>query len=141
MSSTFKISGDTAKLTALINRLKGAEQKIGIRAAQVSTPVVKKLVHRHFIETKSPDETTWSALKKPTGLPPIRGLMDYFIYQTFGKRIHVTNSKWYTKFHQTGTRFMDARRFLPWDYIPTKWRKSLEPTIKREVKKILGLIN
>ena len=139
MAGFVSIVGDGSKLNGLIRRLKGAEQKIPVRVARAAIPVIKKLVYRHFIDTKDPNEKRWAPLKKPTGKPPIRGLRDYFTYDLSAAVIQISNSKWYTKFHQSGTKFIEPRRFLPVRKITLKWRREIEPRIHKEIQKIFGV--
>jgi hypothetical protein len=127
------VTGDTPRLRALIAQLQKAPAQIPPLAAKTALPEIKKLVKEHFDTTTSPDEEKWAPLKKPTGLPPIRGLRDYFTYRQVQNRVSVSNLKWYTKFHHTGTRYMEARRFLLWDSISPKWKRRIAPALNKTI--------
>lgn len=134
--ANIRISGNTEKLERLIKSIESLHH-VASKAAEKTAPVVEQLIEKEFLSTKSPYGDRWAALKRPTGLPPIRGLKDYFHVVSHNNVVHVGNEKFYAKFHQTGTRFMPARKFLPDGQLSTAWRKKIVPEINKLVLNIL----
>lgn len=130
------IQGDTKQLNKLIESLRSLES-VHEKAASRTVPVVEKLIDAEFMSTKSPYGERWSALKKPTGLPPIRGLKDFFIVNNKKNVVSVDHEKSYAKFHQTGTKFMPARSFLPKDKLGDTWEKKIGNAVSKLVSDVL----
>lgn len=131
------IQGDTKQLNKLIDSLKSLES-VHEKAASRTAPVIEKLIDKEFMSTKSPYGERWAALKKPTGLPPIRGLKDFFIVENKKNVVSVDHEKSYAKFHQTGTRFMKARKMLPEkDLSKSKtWTNKINGALSKLVKDV-----
>lgn len=130
------IKGDTKQLNKLIDSLKSLES-VAEKAASRTAPVIEKLIDKEFMATKSPYGERWAALKKPTGLPPIRGLKDFFIVENKKNVVSVDHEKSYAKFHQTGTKFMPARSFLPKDKLGDTWEKKIGGAVSKLVSDVL----
>lgn len=131
--ANIRISGNTEKLERLIKSIESLHH-VASKAAEKTAPVVEKLIEREFLSTKSPYGDRWAALKRPTGLPPIRGLKDYFHVVSHNNVVHVGNEKFYAKFHQTGTRFMPARKFLPEGQLSPTWRDKIYKALTKAVR-------
>ena len=130
------IQGDNAKLGKLIDTLKLLET-LPIQAAVNTVPVIKSLLAQEFQSSKSPYGERWDRLKKPTGYPPIWGLKDYFLVENKRNVVSVDHKKPYAKFHQTGTRFMPARSFLPEGKLGQAWEKSIGEKISNVVEALI----
>lgn len=127
------ITGDTGKLARRIRSIDYLHI-IASKAAEKTVPVIENLIKREFLYTKSPYGVKWAPLKRPTGLPPIRGLKDYFNVVSPNNVVHVGNDKFYAKFHQTGTRFMPARKFLPEGQLSPTWRDKIYKALTKAVR-------
>lgn len=135
----------------LIKKMKQIHESSTQIAAIVAQPEIKKMVDHSFSTQIAPSGKKWAKLKprKIFGkLVPyskdrkiLRGLQEFFIYGFLRKdTVFVSNSKWYTKFHHTGTIKMEDRRFLPFKGEPfrtKKWQNSVGGKILKYIKKFL----
>jgi phage gpG-like protein len=136
MAKSF-FKGNTRQLNKLIDSLKSLES-VAEKAAERTVPVIEKLLEREFIYTRSPNGRKWAPLKRDTGRPPLDGLKDYFIVTNHKNTVYVGHEKPYAKFHQTGTRFMKARKMLPEkDLSKSKtWTNKINSTLNKLFKDI-----
>mgnify|MGYP000031047574 CR=1 FL=1 len=137
MAKSF-FKGNTRALKKLISKMKSLES-VAEKAAERAVPTIERLIEREFEYTRSPYGRKWAPLKKDTGRPPLAGLKDYFIVINNKNIVHVGHEKPYAKFHQTGTRFMKARKMLPENDIKKSktWTNKINSTLKKLVKDIL----
>jgi len=116
------------------------------KAANASIPEIEKQIQISFRREKAPSDKNWAPLKRKTPVKRkiLRGLEGYFsINNPSTGRVHVTNDKYYTKFHYTGTKKMADRRFLPFPGEPVpRWEKEVAAKIDKAIRtsliKMLG---
>jgi len=143
-------SKSNIQLNYVIRRLDEIKRSIVTQAAIYAQPAIKAEIEQAFAGEISPAEKKWAPLKpqKSGGKLKnyskdrkiLRGLVDYFttILSGVGK-ISVRNSKWYTKFHQSGTKYMEDRRFLPAPgEVVHGWEDRVSAPIKKKVNRMLG---
>ena len=116
------VTGSFGKLRSLIGRLQGAatkqlERKEGelMKNALFAT---REALTECVLYQRDPQGVAWAPRKHVYGNyrdtnPILFDLLSYFRFDVSDGKIKVTNSKYYAFFHQTGTRFMVARRFVP----------------------------
>lgn len=137
-------------LPALVRRLLEVRQQAVVQSAIAALPKVKEEISLAFYLEKSPAQRPWAPLKpkkvfgKEIPVPNrqiLRGIQQYFTVSLQGEgRISVRNSKWYTKFHFTGTKFMDDRRYLPFpgEKVPV-WEYTVSGPIRAKIRALLGV--
>lgn len=115
-------------------------------SAKTSMGSIDDQIQESFQKQKAPSDKSWAPLKPkrvgnryvkyPKSRKILRGLEDYFSIKnpSFG-RVHVTNDKYYTKFHYTGTKKMVDRRFLPFpgESVP-RWEKAVGKQIDEIIR-------
>lgn len=130
------IKSNQGKLLDLLSSLQGQEIIKEISAKAVANPI-KTLTEKGFDDTKTPFGERWKDLKKPTGRRPLEGLRDFFDVRVEQNRVILTHKKDYAKYHQSGTRHIPRRQFLPDLVVPTNWQNKLSVSIKEAVNKYL----
>lgn len=130
------IKSNQDRLRDLLSSLQGQEIIKEISARAVANPV-KTLTEKGFDDTKTPFGERWQDLKKPNGKRPLEGLRDFFDVRVEQNRVILTHKKDYAKYHQSGTRHIPRRQFLPDLVIPTQWQQKLSVSIQKAVVKYL----
>jgi len=134
---TFKFKSNTRLLQNLITNLQDQET-IKRVAAKTTVAPLKRLIKETFDKVADPAGASWAPLKKPTGRTPLKGLQDFFKVRSEDSLVLATNEKPYAVFHQEGTKFIPARKFLPEDVIPTEWQNRIKPSIQRGIRALLN---
>lgn len=134
---TFKFKANTGVLRNLLNNLEDQETIKRI-AAKATVAPLKRLIKETFDKTADPVGANWAPLKKPTGRPALQGLRNFFDVKSEEETVFVTNNKPYAVFHQEGTKFIPARKFLPEDFLPTEWQNRIKPSIQRGIRALLN---
>lgn len=129
------LSGDTRKLERLFQQFSSGP-KIPHQVAQAARPVVQSQLEHQFETATSPDGESWKALKKPTGRRPLAGLKDFFLCTVLAATILIRSSKFYTVFHQKGTRVIPARSFLPEGTLSASWKSVLAVPIRSLIHRL-----
>lgn len=137
-------------LPNLIRRLSGLGEQIVHEAAIAALPIVRDQIQASFLAQTSPATKPWAPLKPkkvwgksvpyPAGRQILKGLKEYFTVSISGPgSISARNSKWYTKFHYTGTKYMADRRFLPFpgEKTPT-WEMLVASPVRMKINRLLG---
>jgi hypothetical protein len=116
------VTGSFGKLRSLIGKLQNVvsgslTRKEGdlMKNAEFAT---REALTECFLYQRDPQGVAWAPRKHVYGNyrdtnPILFDLLSGFVYQVLDGKIKVTNVKPYAFFHQTGTRFMVARRFVP----------------------------
>lgn len=116
------VTGSFGKLRSLIGKLQSVvsgslTRKEGdlMKNAEFAT---REALTECFLYQRDPQGVAWAPRKHVYGdyrdtNPILFDLLSGFVYQVLDGKIKVTNVKPYAFFHQTGTRFMVARKFLP----------------------------
>lgn len=116
------VTGPFGKLKSLIGRLQSTavgklERKEGelMKSALWAT---REALTECFLYQRDPQGVAWAPRKHVYGNyrdtnPILFDLLSYFRFEVTDGKVKVTNSKYYAFFHQTGTRYMVARKFLP----------------------------
>ena len=116
------VTGAFGKLRSLIGKLKSVAsgaltRKEGalMKNAEFAT---REALTECFLYQRDPQGVAWQPRKHVYGNyrdtnPILFDLLSYFKFDITDGKIKVTNSKYYAFFHQTGTRHMVARKFLP----------------------------
>lgn len=116
------VTGSFGKLKSLIGRLQGAAQgKLERKEGELMKNALfatREALTECFLYQRDPQGVAWAPRKHVYGNyrdtnPILFDLLSGFVYQVLDGKIKVTNVKPYAFFHQTGTRFMVARRFVP----------------------------
>ena len=116
------VTGSFGKLRSLIGKLQSVAsgsltRKEGelMKNAEFAT---REALTECFLYQRDPQGVAWSPRKHVYGNyrdtnPILFDLLSYFKFDITDGKIKVTNTKYYAFFHQTGTRFMVARKFMP----------------------------
>lgn len=133
------ISGDFGKLDALIGRLRRTAREVHQAAAEAAAPVVERQIAQAFSSATSPDGEPWAALRDGSGRKPLQGLAGDYVVYAFRGQVRVIFGKRYARFHQSGTRKMVARRFLPKGAarLPEGWRVGIRQSIVDRVRRLM----
>lgn len=140
----------TARLQALQTRLKQIILEAPKQACIAALPKVKDEIQFAFLSETAPTQKPWAPLKPkkffgkeiayPPGRPILKGLEQFFtVGLSENNKIYVRNSKWYAKFHFTGTKFMKDRRYLPFrgERVPS-WERYVSAPIDVKIRALLG---
>jgi len=106
------LSGDEAKLRALIARLeRAATGKLVDELRNAYAAETREQIRRAFDESRSPSGQRWPSLKARSGKPLVESgaLRDGFDVEETRDGVRVTNSKSYAKAHHTGFRIRRRR--------------------------------
>lgn len=104
------------KLEKLIDILTQAKQIVPKAAAEGSLRPLMGRVSESFSYQRDPNNRTWDPLKYKKlqrGHKILEGLKPYFSFFSYSSNVKVSNQKYYTKYHHTGTKYMARRGFLP----------------------------
>lgn len=116
------VTGSFGKLKSLIGRLQGAAQgKLERKEGELMKNALfatREALTECFLYQRDPQGVAWAPRKHVYGNyrdtnPILFDLLSCFRFDVSDGKIKVTNSKYYAFFHQTGTRYMVARRFVP----------------------------
>jgi len=137
-----QISG--MKLDKLIEILQQSIQLVPRAAAEGAMRPLMGRVSESFAHQRDPSGKTWDPLKYKKlqrGHKILEGLKPYFSFFSYGTQLKVSNQKYYTKYHHTGTKHMARRGFLPesgkpvsrnWDHpLRLGAQKAIISTLKR----------
>lgn len=141
------VTGAFGKLKSLIGKLQSAtaaklESKEGA-LMQSALWATREALTECFIYQRDPQGVAWKPRKHVYGdyrdsNPILFDLLSYFRYDVTDGKIKVTNSKYYAFYHQTGTRFMVARRFMPSKARPGSFGSKLKLAGIRTMRSSLG---
>lgn len=126
-------SKNSEQLKTIFDKLKDSRAFLNL-AANASVPPLKGLVKNTFAEEKSPTDINWSPLKKPTGKRILQGLDSRYRFIVTNNLVTFSHAKPYAKYHQTGTRYIPARKFLPEKSLPKAWEDKIGSSIKRKIQ-------
>ena len=116
------VTGAFGKLRSLIGKLQNVAsgsltRKEGelMKNAEFAT---REALTECFLYQRDPQGIAWKPRKHVYGdyrdtNPILFDLLSYFKFEITDGKIKVTNSKYYAFFHQTGTRHMVSRKFMP----------------------------
>lgn len=140
----------TVRLQALQSRLKQIVLEAPKQACIAALPRVKDEIQFAFLSETAPTQKPWAPLKpkkvfgkevsSSQGRPILKGLEPFFtVVLSENNKIAVRNSKWYAKFHYTGTKFMKDRRYLPFrgERVPS-WERYVSAPIDVKIRALLG---
>lgn len=120
---------DDAELMRLINLLSAANSSLPSIIAQKLVPSMAKASKNTFVKEADVYGNDWAELKKPRKSPKkLAGLKGHIDLNAVNKSIKGTSDKDYTGYHQTGTKKMPARQFLPYN-------NEIPPAMENDVKK------
>lgn len=123
------LKGDFGRLRGLAERLKkvasGSLTRTESRLMGDALAATREEVTVCFLYQRDPTGTAWAARKTIYGNyrdsnPILFDLLSYMRYEVADGKIKVTNDKYYAFYHQTGTRNMAARKFMPSRVAPGK---------------------
>ena len=131
-----QISG--MNLDTIIRRLQLAKEGAPKAAAKGAMPPLMRQVAKSFAEEKDPNGEKWAELKYKKlkrGHKILEGLKAYFSFFSYNEYLKVSNQKYYTKYHQTGTKRMARRGFLPQSGRPVnkKWQEPLRVAAQKAI--------
>lgn len=101
---------------------------------------IEKMIDSQFDQRRSPEGRPWAPRKPPTGSWPLlqkTGKMrrDYHVVaKTTG--VTVTNNRPYASYHQTGTRYMPARKVAPDGALPASWSRPIDAAVATALDKL-----
>ena len=116
------VTGSFGKLRSLIGKLQSVvsgslTRKEGelMKNAEYAT---REALTECFLYQRDPQGIAWKPRKHVYGNyrdtnPILFDLLSGFVFQVFDGKVKVTNIKPYAFYHQTGTRHMVARKFMP----------------------------
>lgn len=116
------VTGSFGKLRSLIGKLQsvasGALTRKESELMKNAEYATREALTECFLYQRDPQGIAWKPRKHVYGdyrdtNPILFDLLSYFKFEITDGRIKVTNSKYYAFFHQTGTRYMVARKFMP----------------------------
>ncbi len=137
------VRGAFGRLRSLIGQLRavqgGALTKPESRLMQEALAATREEVAACFLYQQDPDGVAWQPRKTVYGdyrdtNPILFDLLSFMQFEISDGKIKVTNSKYYAFFHQTGTRYMVARRFLPSAASPGRLPDRLKAAAARSVR-------
>lgn len=141
------VTGAFVKLKSLIGKLQNAtaaklERKEGA-LMQSALWATREALTECFIYQRDPQGVAWKPRKHVYGdyrdtNPILFDLLSCFRYDVIDGKIKVTNSKYYAFFHQTGTRYMVARRFMPSKGSPGSFGEKLQLAAVRSLRKVFS---
>ena len=123
------LKGDFGRLRGLAERLKkvasGSLTRTESRLMGDALSATREEVTVCFLYQRDPTGAAWAARKTVYGNyrdsnPILFDLLSYMRYEVSDGKIKVTNDKYYAFYHQTGTRNMVARKFMPSRVAPGK---------------------
>jgi len=118
-----------AGLMRLIDLLANANSSLPSIIAEKLVPAVSKASRNTFVKEADVYGKDWTELKKPRKSPKkLAGLKGHVNLAAANKSITGTSDKDYTGYHQTGTKKMPARQFLP-------YQNEIPPAMEGDVKK------
>ncbi len=141
------VTGAFGKLKSLIGRLQGAtaaklERKEGA-LMQGALWATREALTECFLYQRDPQGVAWKPRKHVYGdyrdtNPILFDLLSCFRFEATDGKIKVTNTKHHAFFHQTGTRYMVARRFMPSKGLPGSFGEKLQLASVRALRKVLS---
>lgn len=141
------LKGDFGRLRGLAERLKkvasGSLTRTESRLMGDALAATREEVTVCFLYQRDPTGTAWAARKTIYGNyrdsnPILFDLLSCMRYEVADGKIKVTNDKYYAFYHQTGTRNMAARPFLPSKVRPGKLPERLKLAAVRALKSALS---
>jgi len=130
-----------ARVKRVLDEIVGVPRKVAVAVA----PELTGLLQQQFASGVDPYGRAWASLKPATlargrRAPPLtdkRALRDGTRARVLdGNRagLHIVVGARYGAFHQTGTKYMVARRILPSQGMPMAWRRLLVAATRRLAK-------
>jgi hypothetical protein len=141
------LRGDFGGLRGLIGKLQraagGALTRSESHLMQEALAKTREEVVECFLYQRDPDGAPWAARKTVYGNyrdtnPILFDLLSYMEFQIVDGKVKVTNRKYYAFYHQTGTRRMVARPFLPTRSAPGKLFDRLKLGAARALRGFFG---
>lgn len=139
------ISGDWARLQATVRGLR-ALARVPAKVAAASAIAIKSEIDSSFEISSDPYGHQWeehaSATIRRWGAHPLlrltgAGKEQITVAPISGAGIAVTSPSAGLAYSQGGTVNQPARRFLPTDQMPAKWRRALERAATAEMTEML----
>lgn len=137
---------DNARVTVNSNELRYAIDRVS-RLADDASDAYESIgnkfinrVKRQFRGSVDPYGKPWAPLKRRAG-QPLRDtgrLMRSFTYLVANNQMYFGTNVVYGKYHQEGTRYTPARKFLPDKGVPAKWRRDIEQSFARALKNAIN---
>lgn len=129
-------------LERLIQRLSIMKNQAPKAAALGAMLPLRKQVAKSFSQQKDPDGSAWAPLKYKKllrGHKILEGLKDYFSFWAYGPSVKVSNRKYYTTYHHTGTKYMARRGFLPESNkkVDEQWAKPIRVGAQKSILRLL----
>lgn len=141
------LKGDFGRLRGLVERMKhaasGALSRSESKLMGDALAATQEEIAVCFLYQRDPSGTAWAARKHVYGNyrdsnPILFDLLSFMRYEVSNGKIKVTNDKYYAFYHQTGTRNMAARPFLPSKSRPGKLPDRLKLAAVRALRSALG---
>ncbi len=135
---------------AALNRIaKSLRQlsRVPSQAASGAAPEIRKLLVQQFLTGTDPYGGRWASLSQATldkgrSPPPLTdsgAMATLDVQPSQGAGITITLGADYSRFHQTGTRYMPARPILPDQRgLPATWRRAIQDAADRSFERIMG---
>ncbi len=140
MPISVQVKGDFAKLSAFQRKLAGSALA-KVRRDILDQMAIRSLqmVDRGFDAKRSPYGGKWAKRKRSYPWPTLqrtRGLRSSVKVVATRSGILFSYGKFYGAFHQSGTRHMASRKFIPADGfgLPSRYRKSYQAVVRRVLK-------
>ena len=132
-----RLKWDDANLLRLINLMTDARSMLPSILAKKIVKPIHKASQDTFVKEADVHGKNWAELKKPRSSPKkLAGLKKHVDLSAINKSIIATSDKEYTGYHQSGTRKMPARQFLPYD---EKIPSSMDGDVKDAVNSALSI--
>lgn len=144
------VTGSFGKLKSLIGRLQGAAQgKLERKEGELMKNALfatREALTECFLYQRDPQGIAWRPRKHVYGdyrdtNPILFDLLSYFRFEVTDGKIKVTNSKYYAFYHQTGTRYMVARKFMPTKASVGSYGQKLRLAAIRSVRSSMGSLS
>lgn len=103
-------------------------------------PVVRRLVNKGFQSQKDPYGNKWEDTKSGQKFDEFNGLQQSITVNKTIDSVTVKTSKFYTLYHQDGTKHLPSRKIVPISIGDNTWDAPIKKVIDKEVAKILANI-
>jgi hypothetical protein len=115
-------------------------------AAADASKDIAKLIADQFSGQSDPYGNAWAPLKQSTidrwgehsTLDLFGSMKDIDVRPAPGAGIVIRLGAEYSRFHQTGTRYMASRPILPWRGLPDTWRRVIADAVDAAFQRTAG---
>lgn len=135
-------SGDFAKIARWSQKLRDiSSPKVMFEIADTQADIALGLVAEEFSRESDPYFRRWAPKKKPDGRPILRGETNRLVtwrkafVNQHGYRVESTAP--YSRYHQSGTKRMVARKMVPDRNLPPRWSSELRGAALARVHRLL----